>query len=388
MLFNSVEFFVFLPLVFALYWLLRNQLKAQNLLVLIASYCFYGFWDWRFLSLIILSSFVDFFIGKAVHQAEGMSKKKRLLWVSLLVNLGILFMFKYFDFFVGSFVEMANRVGVSANWTSLNWILPIGISFYTFQTLSYTIDIYKERMKPTDSILDFFVYVAFFPQLVAGPIERAVNLLPQFGVKRTFNYTQAVDGSRQLLWGLFKKVVIADNCAVYVDAIYNNQADLYGPILLLGGILFIMQIYCDFSGYSDAAIGSARLLGFELKQNFANPYFSTNSTEFWRRWHISMSTWFRDYVYQPLGAGMAGLEEGRYVLGYFCDFHHNRHLARCQLDLCGLWCFSGRCSYDGDMDSEKEKKIQEKEEVLKAVLWRKLVIDHVLLGISMYNIQV
>lgn len=300
MLFNSIEYFLFLPIVFALYWILRKQLTLQNALVLIASYIFYAVWDWRFLSLIILSSVVDFFIGKSIYTTEDQKAKKRLLYISLVVNLGILFTFKYFDFFVGSFVDLANNIGIQANWTSLNWIIPIGISFYTFQTLSYTIDIYKERMKPTFSLLEFSAYVAFFPQLVAGPIERAANLLPQFGITRTFNYKQAVDGSRQILWGMFKKVVIADNCSVFVEAIFNNQIDLFGPILLLGGILFVIQIYCDFSGYSDIAIGSARLLGFELKQNFANPYFSVNSTEFWRRWHISMSTWFRDYVYQPL----------------------------------------------------------------------------------------
>ena len=232
--------------------------------------------------------------------AETERQKKILLGLSLLVNLGILFVFKYYNFFIESFTDLIYQVGLNINVTTLNIILPIGISFYTFQTLSYTIDIQKGRLKPTKDWVQFFTYVAFFPQLVAGPIERASNLLPQFEKARTFKYQQGLDGMRQILWGFFKKVVIADNIAVYVDAIFQNQSELYGIILVLGGILFIFQLYCDFSGYSDIAIGTAKLFGFELKQNFNNPYFATNTTELWRRWHISMSSWFRDYVYTPI----------------------------------------------------------------------------------------
>lgn len=300
MLFNSIEYFIFLPIVFVCYWIFNQRLTIQNAIVLVASYVFYGMWDWRFLSLIILSSLVDYYAGTNIARSTDQVTRRRYLFLSLFVNLGVLFTFKYFDFFVQSFVDLANATGINANWNSLNWILPIGISFYTFQTLSYTIDIYKQRMKPTDSMLEFFTYVAFFPQLVAGPIERASNLLPQFSKQRKFDYAQALDGARQVLWGLFKKVAIADNCALFVDAIYANQSQLYGPVLIIGAVLFVFQIYCDFSGYTDVAIGTAKLFGFRLKQNFDNPYFSINSTDFWRRWHISMSTWFRDYVYQPL----------------------------------------------------------------------------------------
>ena len=300
MLFNSLEYFLFLPLVFFIYWALQKRIASQNFLILVASYIFYGYWDWRFLSLIVISSFVDFVVGIQVDKAESISRKKVLVAISLLVNLGFLFVFKYYNFFVESFVELFSTMGLELNPRTLNVIIPVGISFYTFQTLSYTLDIYYGRMKPTKNIVDFFAYVSFFPQLVAGPIERASNLLPQFEKTRVFTFERGRDGMRQILWGLFKKVVIADNCAIFVSAIFEDYTGLGGPILILGAILFVVQVYCDFSGYSDIAIGSARLLGFDLMQNFNNPYFSTNSTEFWRRWHISMSTWFRDYVFNPI----------------------------------------------------------------------------------------
>ncbi|HPF97408.1 MAG: MBOAT family O-acyltransferase [Flavobacteriaceae bacterium] len=302
MLFNSIEFSLFLPIVFALYWSLNSKnLKAQNLLLLIASYIFYGWWDWRFLFLLTISSMVDFYIGKTLAATSGQKKRKYLLFLSLLVNLGILSFFKYYNFFIDSFAQAFTLFGSKFNPQRLDIILPVGISFYTFQTLSYTIDVYKKRMEPTKDMLSFFCYVGFFPQLVAGPIERASNLLPQFFNKRSFNRGKATDGLRQILWGLFKKVVVADNCARYVNVIFADYHEFSGSTLALGLILFSFQIYGDFSGYSDIAIGTARLFGFNFKQNFAFPYFSRNIAEFWRRWHISLTTWFRDYLYIPLG---------------------------------------------------------------------------------------
>ena len=267
---------------------------------------FYGWWSWRFLSLIMLSSFLDYTIGLKMHQSNEKIFRKRLLYASLAFNLGMLGVFKYFNFFSDSFVDFISLFGFQADAITLNVILPVGISFYTFQTLSYTIDIYKRKLEPTKDIVQFFAFVSFFPQLVAGPIERAKNLLPQFKVNRKFNYEHAVDGCRQILWGFFKKIVIADNCAVFVNEIFGNYTEFSGGILLLGAILFAFQIYGDFSGYSDIAIGTARLFGFNLMQNFAFPYFSRDIAEFWRRWHISLSTWFRDYLYIPLGGSRGG----------------------------------------------------------------------------------
>jgi len=302
MFFNSLDFAFFLPIVFLLYWFVFNKnLKLQNLLLVCASYLFYGWWDWRFLSLILLSTIVDYFIGLGLSKQENTSKRRKLLWISILVNLGCLGFFKYYNFFLDNFVEAFSFFGSSINANSLNIILPVGISFYTFQTLSYTIDIYKKKLVPTKDFIAFTAFVSFFPQLVAGPIERATNLLPQFYKRRIFNYTKAVDGMRQILWGLFKKVVIADNCAEFANLIFNNSDELAGSTLVLGALFFTFQIYCDFSGYSDIAIGTARLFNFNLMQNFAFPYFSRDIAEFWRRWHISLSTWFRDYLYIPLG---------------------------------------------------------------------------------------
>ncbi len=307
MLFNSLDFALFLPIVFILYWFVTNRyLKLQNLLIVAASYFFYGWWDWRFLSLIIFSTLVDYFVGIALSKQEHKTKRKLLLWSSICVNLGFLGFFKYYNFFLDNFVTAFSFFGTELNANSLNIILPVGISFYTFQTLSYTIDIYKRKLEPTKDLIVFSAFVSFFPQLVAGPIERATNLLPQFYRKRTFDYHKAEDGLRQVLWGLFKKMVIADNCAFHANEIFNNSADYNGSTLLLGAVMFTFQIYGDFSGYSDIAIGTSKLFGFDLKQNFAFPYFSRDIAEFWRRWHISLSTWFRDYLYIPIGGSRGG----------------------------------------------------------------------------------
>ena len=307
MLFNSIEFAVFLPVVFFLYWLCGSRRPTlQNLLLLLASYVFYGWWDWRFLSLILLSSMVDFLVGLGLGAARTAWKRRLLLGLSLGVNLGLLGFFKYFNFFAQSFSDAFTLLGSHVDPARLYIILPVGISFYTFQTLSYSIDVYRRRMEPSKDIVSFFTFVAFFPQLVAGPIERASNLLPQFHRQRTFSYPLAVDGSRQILWGLFKKIVIADNAALFANTIFNSYDDYSGTTLLLGAVFFALQIYGDFSGYSDIAIGTARLFGFDLMRNFAYPYFSRDIAEFWRRWHISLSTWFRDYVYIPLGGSRGG----------------------------------------------------------------------------------
>ena len=307
MLFYSIDFAVFLPIVFVLYWFLaKHNLRLQNALIVGVSYVFYSWWDWRFLSLIIFSTLVDYSIGRRLKNEEKQSTRKALLWTSIIVNLGFLGFFKYYNFFLDNFIAAFSFFGQEIQPNTLNIILPVGISFYTFQTLSYTIDVYKKKLEPAEDIVAFSAFVCFFPQLVAGPIERATNLLPQFYKKRNFEYHKAVDGMRQILWGLFKKVVIADNCAEYANLIFNNYQDYNGSTLLLGAIFFTFQIYGDFSGYSDIAIGTSRLFGFDLKQNFAIPYFSRDIAEFWRRWHISLSTWFRDYLYIPLGGSRGG----------------------------------------------------------------------------------
>jgi len=308
MLFNSIEFLIFLPIVFCTYWLLNGKnVRAQNILLVITSYFFYGWWDWRFLSLIAFSSVVDYLIGIGLGRTNNITKRKLLLLTSISVNIGFLGFFKYFNFFAESFNEAFTFLGEPiTDPILLNVILPVGISFYTFQTLSYSIDTYRRKLQPTKDIIAFFAFVSFFPQLVAGPIERATNLLPQFHKQRVFSYDQASDGMRQILWGLFKKVVIADNCAIYANDIFSNYASYSGSTLLLGAIFFAFQIYCDFSGYSDIAIGTSRLFGFNLMRNFAFPYFSRDMAEFWRRWHISLSTWFRDYVYILLGGSRGG----------------------------------------------------------------------------------
>lgn len=302
MLFTSAEFLVFLPIVFALYWLLARRLKWQNLLVVVASYVFYGWWDWRFLLLIAFTSACSYAFGLLISRSLNEGKERKACWfnaLNVVVNIAILALFKYHNFFVESLIGLFPSIG--ADRLLLNLILPVGISFYTFQALSYTIDVYRQKMEPTRDIVQFFAYVSFFPQLVAGPIERATQLLPQFGKERRFNDAMAVDGVRQMLWGFFKKIVVADNCAVFVDNIWGSYAGQSGSTLLVAAFLFSIQIYCDFSGYSDIAIGCAKLFGIKLMRNFNVPYFSRDIAEFWRRWHISLTTWFRDYIYIPLG---------------------------------------------------------------------------------------
>lgn len=302
MLFNSIDFAVFLPIVFLLYWFVAHRsLRIQNLFVTIASYVFYGWWDVRFLTLIIFSSMLDFFLAVQIDSAKDSEKKKLLLRISLCTNLGLLGFFKYFNFFAESFAEAFSFLGAEFSPTSLNVVLPVGISFYTLQTLGYTIDVYRGQLAATRDPIAFAAFVSFFPQLVAGPIERAENLLPQFYRERRFDYSNAVRGLRQILWGLFTKVVIADNCAATANAAFNNTELYSGISLVAGAVFFTLQVYCDFSGYSNIAIGTAHLFGFQLMRNFAFPYFSRDIAEFWRRWHISLSTWFRDYVYIPLG---------------------------------------------------------------------------------------
>jgi len=308
MLFNSVDFAIFLPVVFFLYWfVLEKKIKSQNLLVVAASYVFYGWWDWRFLSLIIFSTIVDYFVARRIQYTDSKSARKVLLWISILVNLGFLGFFKYYNFFADNFVEAFSFFGVMLEVDNLNIVLPVGISFYTFQTMSYTIDVYRKKLEATEDFIAFSAFVSFFPQLVAGPIERATHLLPQFYDKRSFDYSKAVDGARQILWGFFKKIVIADNCAEIVNQVFSNSSEMNSSSLILGAIFFSFQIYGDFSGYSDIAIGTSRLFGFDLMRNFAFPYFSRDIAEFWRRWHISLSTWFRDYLYIPIGGSRGDL---------------------------------------------------------------------------------
>lgn len=312
MLFNSIEFGVFLPVVFLLYWFVfAKNLKLQNLFIVAVSYLFYGWWDVRFLFLIALTTLVSFVSGRLIVYFRRKETGKADHWFknrarlvsagNIIFNLGILGCFKYYDFFITSFAEAFRLLGTPLQLHTLDLILPVGISFYTFQALSYTIDVYKGKIGATNDIVSFFAYVSFFPQLVAGPIERATQLLPQFYKERIFSYPAAVDGLRQILWGLFKKVVVADNCAVFVNQMYTDYTEKPSLVLILAAVFFSVQIYCDFSGYSDIAIGTARLFGFRLMRNFRVPYFSRDIAEFWRRWHISLTTWFRDYVYIPLG---------------------------------------------------------------------------------------
>lgn len=301
MLFNSLPFAVFLPIVFAVYWALRNSLRSQNIMLLTASYIFYGWWDARFLSLIVASTVVDYLLGQYLAVATNALKRKLLLTASMIFNLGLLGVFKYYNFFMENFMEIANSVGLHTNPVLLKIALPVGISFYTFQTMSYTIDIYRKQLEPTKDFIAFAAFVGYFPQLVAGPIERASNLLPQMSKRRYFDYQKAVDGMRQALWGFFKKVVIADAVAPLVDQAFGDPSGFSAIALITGALLFSIQIYCDFSGYSDIAIGISKIFGIDLMQNFRTPYFSRDIAEFWRRWHISLSTWFRDYVYIPLG---------------------------------------------------------------------------------------
>jgi alginate O-acetyltransferase complex protein AlgI len=302
MLFNSLGFAVFLPVIFILYWFVTNRsLKLQNFLLLAGSYFFYACWDYRFLFLLIFSTLLDYITGLKMSGADSRKKKRFWFLLSVIVNLGFLGIFKYYNFFADSFAEALSLLGLQVNPWTIRVILPVGISFYTFHGLSYIIDIYNNKIQPEKNFVTYAVFVSFFPLLVAGPIERATHLLPQIKEKRSFNYSFAVDGMRQILWGLFKKVVIADTCADYAVNIFGNYAEYSGSTLVLGALFFTFQIYCDFSGYSDIALGTAKLFGIELRRNFAFPYFSRDIAEFWRRWHISLSSWFRDYLYIPLG---------------------------------------------------------------------------------------
>ena len=302
MLFNSFEFLVFLPVVFLLYWLVFRTRRWQNLLIVVASYVFYGWWDWRFLLLIALTSLCSYTSGLLIERyADSRRVQRTVSAANIVLNLSILGVFKYYNFFVENLDVLLGALGCHLDWVTMNVILPVGISFYTFQALSYTIDVYRGSIRATHDAVEFFAYISFFPQLVAGPIERATNLLPQFQRERHFDYAKSVDGCRQMLWGFFKKMFIADNCAFVVNESWNQYQELPGITLLLLGLLFTFQIYCDFSGYSDIAIGCARLFGINLMRNFNYPYFSRSIPEFWRRWHISLTTWFRDYIYFPLG---------------------------------------------------------------------------------------
>lgn len=311
MLFNSIEFLVFLPLVFLGYWFVFKPLKWQNLFIIAVSYLFYGWWDWRFLLLIALTSFCSYLSGLYLERYEG--DRKRQKWISasnITLNLLILCLFKYFNFFSENLATLFQAFGLQLDFVTLNILLPVGISFYTFQALSYTIDVYQHKIKATHDPVAFFAFISFFPQLVAGPIERATNLLPQFSQPRRFDYDKAVDGMRQMLWGFFKKMVVADNCALFANGIFENYQTMSGSALFMGALFFTIQIYGDFSGYSDIAIGCARLFGINLMQNFNYPYFSRDIAEFWRRWHISLTTWFRDYIYIPLGGSRVGKWKG------------------------------------------------------------------------------
>ena len=325
MIFNSIDFAIFLPIVFLLYWFVFNKnTKLQNAFVVLVSYIFYGWWNWKFLILIAFTSFVSWGSGLLIGKYNGHKKKKRTINIlNIVVNILILCLFKYYNFFVSSFADAF--LGGNTGGMLLNIVLPIGISFYTFQALSYSIDVYRGKVEPTKDIIQFFAFVSFFPQLVAGPIERASNLLPQFAQKRVFNYADAVEGCRQILWGMFKKVVIADSCASIVDGIFENYDNLPASVLLLGAFLFSFQIYGDFSGYSDIAIGVAKLFGIKLMRNFNVPYFSRDIAEFWRRWHMSLTTWFRDYVYIPLGGSRvskAKIIRNTFVIFLLSGFWH------------------------------------------------------------------
>lgn len=308
MLFNSIEYMLFLPIVFLIYWLVAHGRNARNIVVLVASYIFYGWWDWRFLGLIFGASMIAYICGILLEKyASREGTRKLIVTLNLLVSFGILGIYKYFNFFAANFAMLARAAGLDPGWVTLELVLPVGISFYTFQTVGYTVDVYRKNVPACRDVITFLAFISFFPQLVAGPIERASNLLPQFSKNRTFDYSMATDGMRRILWGLFKKMVVADNCAEYVDWAFLNWQECGGLNLMLAAVLFSIQMYCDFSGYSDIALGSARLFGIRLMTNFRFPYFSRSIAEFWSRWHISLSSWFRDYVYIPLGGNRHGL---------------------------------------------------------------------------------
>jgi len=307
MFFNSLNYAFFLPIIFICYWFFSfKSYRIQNIQLLLASYVFYAFWDWRFLFLLMFSTLLDYFTGLQIHASTSKQNKRIWLTISVITNLGFLCFFKYYNFFSSSFAILLGHFGLISHASTLSLILPVGISFYTFHGLSYVFDIYNEKIKPRTNIIDYSLFVSFFPLLVAGPIERATHLLPQVEKPRTFDYSKTLNGLRQILWGLFKKMVIADNCAEIANKIFDHSTPYNGSALAIGAIFFSFQIYGDFSGYTDIALGTARLLGFELLQNFSYPYFSRDIAEFWRRWHISLSSWFRDYLYYPLGGSRGG----------------------------------------------------------------------------------
>lgn len=326
MLFNSFVFALFLPIIFLLHWyVLKKSKLQQNSLLLFASYLFYAFWDWRFLFLLMFSTLLDYTSGLQIATSANNKKRKIWLWLSIIINLGFLGVFKYYNFFISQFAEALTDIGLQINISTLNILLPVGISFYTFHGLSYVFDIYNNKISAEKNIIDYSLFVSFFPLLVAGPIERATHLLPQLKKERNFNYVNAVDGLKQILWGFFKKIVIADQCANYVNIIFASSVDYAGSTLFVGAFLFAIQIYGDFSGYSDIAIGTAKLFGIDLLKNFSFPYFSRNIAEFWRRWHISLSSWFRDYLYIPLGGSrntMAITIRNVIIIFVVCGFWH------------------------------------------------------------------
>lgn len=308
MFFNSVSFALFLPIVFLLYWLVFNKNKTtQNAVLIVASYYFYSCWDWRFLFLLVFSTLLDYFSAIMMENSTTNKKRKFWLWLTIGINLGFLGVFKYYDFFAQSFTDLLTGFGIQTNPVLLKLILPVGISFYTFHGLSYVIDIYYKRITAERNFIDYSLFVSYFPLLVAGPIERATHLLPQVKIKRHFNFEKAKEGMYQIIWGLVKKVVIADSCATYANAIFDNYESMNSMSLILGAIYFAFQIYGDFSGYSDIALGTSKLFGIDLLKNFNYPYFSRDIAEFWRRWHISLSSWFRDYLYIPLGGSQGGM---------------------------------------------------------------------------------
>ena len=331
MLFNTLQYALFVPIIFIIYWLIGHykKMRFQNFIVLIASFFFYGCWDVRFLGLLTFSILVDYFSGIQIEKVKKRSNQKIWLWISIAINLGFLGFFKYYNFFIHSFIDLFSSFGMNVQASTLSIILPVGISFYTFHGLSYVIDIYYRRIKAEKNIIDYALFVSYFPLLVAGPIERATHLLPQLKKEREFRYSQVVEGLKQILWGLVKKVLIADQCAIIANDIFNNAEQYYGLTLVIGAIFFSIQIYGDFSGYSDIALGTSKLLGIELLKNFSFPYFSRSISEFWRRWHISLSTWFKDYVYIPLGGSKAGTVRkirNTFIIFLISGFWHGANL--------------------------------------------------------------
>lgn len=338
MLFNSIEFAVFLPIVLVLYWFIANRnLKAQNIMLLVASYTFYGWWDWRFLVLLVILSLANYLVGIRIEKNDTNRKGKIWFIAGLIINIGVLGVFKYYNFFIDSFIDAASLIGYDLPRSSTNIILPVGISFYTFMSISYIIDIRKKTFTSNRNIIEVLLSLSFFPIILAGPIQRPASLLPQIKKKREFSYDQAVDGLKQILWGLFAKVVIADNLAIYIDDFFINYSNYSGSTLLLGAVFYTVQIYADFSGYSDMAIGTAKLFGFNLMRNFAYPYFSRNIAEFWKRWHISLVTWFRDYMFLPISFAVSWKTKSDRILFIKADIFIYAVASLVVWFLTGLW---------------------------------------------------